>query len=1608
MMKSFRRWSVLAALVSLLACRGEDERPNVADDVDPQSLRAPRAAAEEPQIEERFALLRTETNTDGGRPSLCLVFSEPLAPRTDYEPYVEIDRSVALTVRGGRLCVNGLSYGEEVNLTLRKGLPSRSGRELEQDEDVLLSFSDRPPVVSFAGNGVVLPRTGGDGLAITTVNVEAVDVEVRRLNDRALVLKRINEGYSVEENNWRYAPYDEEPGQYGELIFEGQLETPGAQNQAVVTALPTDKVIPDLEPGAYYISIREAQDGPQVRSPARAVRWIVITDLALTAYRGDSGLDVTVRSLQTARPVDGAQVKLISQANEVLGTAESGRDGRVRFARALMNGDGPNTAKLLTVEGGEDFAMLDLFRAPLDLSAHPVGGKTPVDIAQAYIYLDRGIYRPGETIYASALVRDAQGYAVKDRPGFLVLTRPNGLEQARRRFDSLPQAGAMVDEIVLPDAASRGVWRLSVVLDGLGTIGSTSLNVEDFVPQRMALTLEADTDTPLKADEVRMIDVDLQFLYGAPGSGLTVSGTARIEEDPSPFDGYRGFSFGMSDKAFRQLMINIPDATTDGAGRTSLPLKVGQRGADASMPLRVRTVVRAEEPGGRAISDDIRVPYRPQECYVGIKPGFEGSAERGKPVNFDLVALDREGKPSEQTVDWRLRRRDYDYDWYRDESGRWRWRRSERIVRVAEGTAATGADGEASIELSPLPWGDYELVASLDNEDRVSTTFWVGYGGRSADGTPAPDSVRVLGPSGGVKVGEDAAIAITAPYPGLAEVAVATGSVLSVRHIEVPEDGAEITVPVTEDWGAGAYVLVTVYTDRDPKTRPIPRRAVGAAYVPVNVDSRTLNASLSVPERVRPNRDLNVELAIDDLNTDEPIFATLALVDEGILLLTKHQSPDPVDAIFGKMRLGVDLYDDYGRILDPNRGEPGVVRSGGDAIGGAGLSAVPIKTVALFEGSIALDADGRATIPVTLPDFNGALRLMAAVWSDSALGSASTPLTVRDAVPTELILPRFLAPGDEAQATLTMDNVEGAPGEYTVEIASADEGSTLTIDDSEKSITLDPGVRNDLTVALTANATGTTELTVDVSGPDSFQAQRGYPFEVRGAFLPQTTFERLVLQPGEQFVPGANAFSSLVEGSEKMLISASGSPIDPITLTQSLLSYPYLCTEQLTSTATALLFKRDRTGAETARLQKAVDTLLERQGTSGAFGMWRVDDRRASPWLGAYATDFLSRAAEQKLRVPEEALKRAYDALTPISQGEMRRAYGYDTRSVNSPFTEDSFQRLDQRAAAYALYVLSRAGRVDRSRLRYAHDAQIEAIESPMARAHIGAALAALGDRGRAQNAFDQAEAASGYRNNGDWYQSPLRDDAARAELLAEAGFTDEAASLLQAVAEQAPEVNRMGTQEKAFIVRAASALTGRERRPTLTYGEDQFTSAMLTRTDDLQQPFENKTRAPLYVSVQTTGVPTDAPPATASSLTLTKDYFTPEGNLIVPANIKQGDRLIVRLAVTPNRRAQAQYILADLLPAGFEIETVLSSGDGAPNGPFTFLGRLTDADVAEARDDRFVASDILRDTQTRQYAYIVRAVTPGDFTLPGAVAEDMYRADVFARTASSRVQIAP
>lgn len=1569
-----------------------------------------------------FAYIRSASDLTQAQPRACLVFSHPLDPTIDYSIYVPVrgNAEPAFSVEGAQLCLEGLGFASSYTATLRQGLPALDGRLLGRDEEVSLSFDDRPPYVGFRGSGIILPREDADGLAIETVNVDEVRVRVSRVNDRVLAFKSLTQGQTVAEGRYGYLYGSENPDDVATDIWSGTMAIDSVSNAPVTTVFPLPDVIETLEPGAYFVSLEDAKPLGRGTGPAASARrWILLTDLALTAYRSESGLAVTLRSLQDGKVMANTRIRLIAGNNEILGEAMTGVNGQVKFNAELLSGTGPLAPKLVLASGLKgDTALLDLDRAPVDLTAFPTGGRTTPAEVDAYVYTERGIYRPGETVHLTAMLRDRAGRAIAERPGTLITFRPNGVEAQRLRY-AVGTAGSLQRDIVLPQSASRGLWRTELRLDGLGTVGSVSYAVEDFVPQRIAVDLQTDPMPLEDPDGTRLVEVSSRFLYGAPGAGLTVQTQLRLEPDPAPFAGYDGFFWGRHDRTFRQEIIQAEDRTTDGLGFAAVRVSPGGKGAGADLPLRLNTVVSVLEPGGRAVSESLRIPYRPRPLYLGTRAAFEGRVEVGGTATFDLAVVDASGDGRREELSWTLLAIDYHYDWYR-EDGRWRWRRSRTVRTVNEGALETD-DGRVSLDVSGLDWGEHELHIRHADGAAASRSFYVGWGGAvSDDGVEAPDRVRVLVAEQNVVPGRPAALTIIPPYDGEAEIVVATDRILTIETRPVRAEGTEIILPVTEDWGEGAYVMVNVFTPRDPIIQAKPRRAVGVGYVPVDMSTRTYAVDIDAPDLARPGTTQTVRIGVDG-TLREKTFVTLAAVDEGILRLTKFASPDPVSWYYGRKSLGVSLYDDYGRLLDPNLGLPAEVRSGGDQLGGEGLTVVPTQTVALFSGRVEVGRNNTAEISFDLPDFNGEVRLMAVAWSANGIGAASQAMTIRDRAPADLILPRFLAPGDVAVATVSVDNVEMPDGEFLTRL---DATPPVSVASAEIAARLAQGQRFDEGFRIMAEETGIARLRLKVEGPDGYSVDRTYPIESRSPYLPVTRYTQALMDPGQTFTPGPDLLQGLLPGSASVSVSFSGLPVDAGALYQSLASYPYGCTEQTVSRALPLLYAETLNLAamtpagqpgHAGRIQQAVDTLLNRQGADGAFGLWREGDRNASPWLGAYTTDFLYRAKQAGYEVPRAALDRAYGALGDIAEGDAWRVYGYDTEVYESRWHTDTRQRLMQRASAYALYVLGRAGQADISRLRYLHDRNLDSLDSPLARAHLAAGLALMGDRSRARSAFDAAERALGYRNTGDYYQTGLRDLAGVLALAAETGFTEHVARLAARLAEDSPEPDQLTTQEKAFLLLAVNSLeTGDEGRLDVD-GDRRFddSARQFTLTEeDLRRGVSFQLRrgsGPLFRSVMVTGAPRLAPQPVSQSLRLDKTLRDVQGRPVSLDDVRQGDQLVVSLLVTLQQRRNNPVILADLLPAGFEIEAVLRPSDGAvaggDDGAFAWLGTIDRAKTAQAQDDRFVAAIDVID-EPRRLAYIVRAVTPGRFALPGAVAEDMYRPSVFARSGAGMVEI--
>src|SRR5947207_3966405 len=508
--------------------------------------KAPAVAERAEQLKRlvAFRVTKVDIQAEADTPRACLRMNEKIAPKADlsYGAFVRSEPALdgIVTARGDTLCLDGLKHGETYQVELLAGFPAASGETMPETFRGRIVIPDRKAAMSFAGAGYVLPREGGAGLPLTTINLDRVKVRLVRVNDRNLVpsinAEKLSMSFGIDD-------VDEVINQAGSLVWQGEMTIAGPRNRPVVTAIPLNEVLRDKAPGVYLAAVERA-DFKDGESRAPATNWVLVSNLGLTTYTGTDGMAVAVRSLADAKPLKGVALRLYARNNGELATATTDADGLARIPGATLRGRGGDEPFAVMAYGAEgDFNFLEIGRAAFDLSDRGVSGRAPPGPVDAYLYTDRGIYRPGESVHLMTLVRDDKANSTAGLPMTFRLLRPDGVEVERRQLTG-NALGAFEVTYALARDARVGTWHAELRLDPKApAIGSIEFLVEDFVPPQLKVELSA-ADRPVKPGEPYPVAVAARYYYGAPGVGLAVEAQATIGFDEAPFPNEPGFHFG--------------------------------------------------------------------------------------------------------------------------------------------------------------------------------------------------------------------------------------------------------------------------------------------------------------------------------------------------------------------------------------------------------------------------------------------------------------------------------------------------------------------------------------------------------------------------------------------------------------------------------------------------------------------------------------------------------------------------------------------------------------------------------------------------------------------------------------------------------------------------------------------------------------------------------------------------------------------------------------------------------------------------------------------------------------------------------------------------------
>ncbi|MCL6590293.1 MAG: alpha-2-macroglobulin family protein [Firmicutes bacterium] len=1553
-------------------------------------------------VKQELKILGVAAKTDSSNCWLSVHCSEPVEPQT-VSNFIELQPAAKFKteVDGAYILIRSEAFkaDESYNLRIAAGLPALNGLPLKREYSASGVFASLEPSLRFNSTGKYLSSKGFMNLGLETVNIDKVNLEISQIFPNNLVsfLNNLNnQGYI---SNY-YIP------EYGRVIQSEVFTVGGAENETVTTPINLGKYFTDKYRGVFQVTARDNEDRWRDDN-----KYVVVTDLGILAKMGQNELDVWVNSLESLEPKRDTKVSLLSRNNQVIATATTDNKGMARFPE-LQKRLGDFQPFLILAEQEKDFSFITFNDSLISTTDFDVNGRNSTDSGyEAFLYLDRDIFRPGDHGNLVGVIRGAQVMMPPEFPVKLMIKQPDG-QIFKELLGVTGGRGLCEFGFEIPDYAQTGKYSASLLVAEEVT-GSATFWVEDFMPERIKVTTKTDKNEYNPGEEAT-ISVEGVTLFGPPASGRRAEMRVKIEPEPFRPAGYQSYVFGDPELKFTNIDEELGGNQLDDKGMTKYTYAFPE---NLTPPARLKATFQGTvfEEGGRAVSSYKVVSLHPYPVYIGMKPLTEEYGEVGKPYPVKYVVLDQQGNPApKRSLKVEVYRITWNSVWRRDSDGRYTYHSVEEKIRVYTGPLP-GAAGEQTYEFTPIDWGRYQIVITdAKSGSRGSFGFYASGFGYAPWAMESPEKIQLDLEKKSYKVGARARLQVKAPFSGKALITVERGKVYDYQVVVFKNNTGTVTIPVKEEYKPNVYLSVHLIRPVKSLEKNTPVRAYGAIPLMVDCSQHNLPVQLEAPAEVRPNRTVEVQVKV--ANTGGQAYLTLAAVDEGICQITNYSTPDPLGFFYGKRALNIYSYDLYGMILPEvapveNKKSPGGDADEQNLIRRQNLNPVSVcrvKPVSLWSGLVKLNR-GAATIKLKTPQFNGTLRLMAVACSGANFGSSQKKILVRDPIVITPSFPRFVAPGDQFTLPVSLFNGTGSAGDFTLNIAS--EGPVEFIGKNKTVVELQDQEEKTVRFQLKAkNASGklafklmvkgnqaacemSEELAVRPAGPLTHEIVSGVitaktPLKItlEDKWMPGTTDYRLTLSP----FPGIKLAGSL----------------------QYLLGYPYGCLEQTASKIFPLLYFKELAEATDTTVFKGgnagyyvnqgIEKLESMQMWDGSFSCW-PGGNYSNDWSSIYASHCLIEARKAGFNVPDRVYERLISNLTRISKSDVKDEYHFQTK-------------------VYALYALSLAGKPQTSVMSYLKNYRLDQL-TLYSRAQLAACYFYAGDRNTSVSLLPESFAVyTGNRETGGNFNSQVRADAIILGVLAEVDPMNPAVpKLVKRISDQAETGYWGTTQENAFALMALGKVLKRSNQESysgeLIVGKTRIASFDNSKAVNIS----GKRLAQGPVTVKLTGGGVCYYYLKISGIALTPEvkeydngiharrrFLDRYGNALDLGQVKQGDLLIAEITIASSQGGLENVAVVDLLPGGFEIENPRLGKDSTFNW-MVEKDRLQ-PDYMDIRDDRlllFTGLPARKDyARPRVFYYAVRAVTCGEFTLPPLKAECMYEPEISSISSSGRVVI--
>ncbi len=1586
-----------------------------------------------------------------GEPRIEVRFSELLDASQDLRGLVTVEglRDPRLVVEGESI---GIFVGDRPSGTFEieiVGVKSQGGQTIEEPLRRSITFGPQNPAVRFAGRGVILPRSADLTVPIELRNVSGVWIEAIAVPDANLPqflqvndldgdreMRRVGRRVwrkhvelpqsSTDANRWRRLGLDladfveQHPaGLYQlSLRFLPQDIVYDCSTPPEAIELPLDDDYTDDESSnwdpydgyGWDYSYWENREDPchvgfyvQGEGRRAVTRNVAVSDLGVTVKRGaDKEVFVAVTDLVTARPVPEAVVTLLDYQTEPVGEGATNVQGMVRLSAQRK-------PLIAVAERGDDRTLVRLSDGNALSTSHFDAGGVAVDRGlRGMIYGERGVWRPGDDIHLTLLRFDRTGQLPSAHPVEFTLTDPRGREVDQRTVPGGADGFTRFDTRTRSDATT-GPYLVTARVGG--TTFTETVRVETIKPNRLKIDLDFGTDRIQGPDAQLSGDLSARWLFGAPAPGLRTNIEVRYRNRRTAFPKYGEYTFSDPTRRVDTSVETVFEGRLDESGVTEVTGALDLPD-DAPGMLNATFTTRVFEKSGNASIDEVTVPVSPHARYVGIKIP-KGDAARGMLLTdtqhrVDVVLVDAEGELVSGTheIDVQV----YEIRW------RWWWETSEDYIgdharreshRMVVDKLVTVQNGKGSFQFQvDYPeWGRFLVVANdQGGSHRASKPFyidWPGWAGRARKEGPGGATVlSVSAASSEVEVGDQVTINIPGAAKGRALVSLETSThVVDAEWIELSGEDQQYTFTATESMVPNVYANVTLVQPHQGTANDLPIRMYGITPIEVTSPGTILEPTISTEASFRPETTADVTVGEAD---GRPMTYTLAMVDEGLLGITRFQTPDPHTAFHQREALGVRTWDAYGDVAGAYGGAlEGIIAIGGDGDADAPPSQKARRFPPVVEvlGPFTLAQGEKRTHQVAVPEYIGEVRLMVVAAKDGRFGRAEASVPVKAPVMVASTLPRVLGPGETIDLPVNVWLMDEKSN--SVDVSVKVEGPLALDGPASRKVRFSGPGESIVDFGLTTSSVGIGRVTVTAKAGKETATQTT-EIDIR----PSTQVETRTVGDDRPLASGEERTFSVVpfgvQGTREAVLELSSLP--PIDLERrlgGLVRYPHGCAEQTTSSAfpqVRLKSLVDVSTSQSAAIDKnvraAISKLTNFQAPGGGFSLWPQGSYDA--WVSNWAGHFLIVADRAGYRVSDATLLSWMDHQTT----QARRW---------QPGDEGGYRGASELVQAYRLYTLALAGDPElgaMNRLKARKDL------SNQAQWRLAAAYALSGQRETAQKLVAGLPVvADGPQQLGGIYNSKTRERAMILETLAILEpLSERTTKLVKELSEELSSSAPLSTQATAFSLVAISRLgdelgSSSELEADVTLaGQGQAVKTSrplsqvpvaLTGDGPVEVTVKNRGEGAVYARVVNRALSEPGREvAVTRGLRLRTDYKTPDGQFVDVTRADHGMDLRAHVTIenTSGRNLENVAISA-IFPSGWELHGQTS-------------GKAPGLDYKEVLDDRVNLYTDLKRGAKKTFSIDLNASYRGRFYLPQAVAEAMYDPSVSASTRGRWVEV--